>query len=155
MGRQQLVFPFEGCGENACVVFTMYIWMWFSIPAYCNIFRYRKLSQRYYFLLLWRSGKVATVLRPLKSAVWNYISPKINFCLYTRSLSPVVGNLSRLMKISSSQNILCSGTTPKQFKLFFISYRMFHPFDRTLYRLTGTIPRWDFSGRMVRSLRPR
>jgi len=32
-----------------------------------------------HILLLWRSSTVATVLRPLKSAVRNYISPRINF----------------------------------------------------------------------------
>ena len=54
---------------------------WFSIPTYCNSLGYRKLSQRMHVLLLWWSGIVVTALRPLKSAIWEYISPRINFRL--------------------------------------------------------------------------
>ena len=56
---------------------------WFSTLAYYNIFGYRKLSQHYHVLLLWWSGTVSTMLRPLKSAVWNYIIPRINFASST------------------------------------------------------------------------
>ena len=50
---------------------------------YFKSLRYWNLSQRLHVLLLWRSGTVVTVLRPLKSGVQEYISPRINFCFYT------------------------------------------------------------------------
>ena len=54
----------------------------FLSPAYCNSLGYRKLSQRLHVLLLWWSGIVVTALRLLKSAVREYISPRINRRLY-------------------------------------------------------------------------
>ena len=42
---------------------------------------YQKLSRRQHILLLWCSDTVATMLRPLKSVIRKYISPRINFCL--------------------------------------------------------------------------
>ena len=81
-GQELWSFLLGGGGKKVMYCFTMYFRTWFSIPTYYINFRYQKLSQPQHVLLLWRSGTVATVLRPLKSVVRKYISLRINFCLY-------------------------------------------------------------------------
>ena len=76
------VFPFQRRRKQVVHCFTMYFRTWFSIPALYNSLWYRKLSQRLHVLLLWWFGTVVTALRPLKSGVRKYISPRINFRLY-------------------------------------------------------------------------
>ena len=81
------VFPFQRRRKQVVHCFTMYFRMWFSIPALYNSLWYRKLSQRLHVLLLWWFGTVVTALRPLKSGVRKYISPRINFRLYVLSIA--------------------------------------------------------------------
>ena len=71
-------FSFAGKSYALLCIFRCYF---LSDPAYYNSFRYWKLSQRQNVLLLWWSGTVATMLRPLKSEVREYISLRLNFCL--------------------------------------------------------------------------
>ena len=101
-GQELWSFLLGGGGKKVTYCFKMYFRTWFSIPTYYINFRYQKLSQPQHVLLLWRSGTVATVLRPLKSVVRKYISPRINFCLYMHS--EVDRQRTRLIRLKQSQS---------------------------------------------------
>ena len=80
-GQELLYLLLEEAAKKMCVILQCIFRHDFLSPCTTK-FRVSKLFQHQYVLLLWWSATVATVLRPLKSVVWKYISPRINFCLY-------------------------------------------------------------------------
>ena len=100
------IFLFRRRRKEVMRCFTMYFQTYFFFPHVLHL-RYWKLSQRLHVLLLWWSGTVVTALRPLKSGVWEYISPRINFCLYLPDQPP-----QKYKPISSEDSIFSCGMQP-------------------------------------------
>ena len=82
----------------------MHFRTWFCIPTYYYSLGYRKLSQRLHVLLLWWSGTVITALSSLKSGFREYISPRMNFRLYSTLAEKWAGQ-HWITKISSDHEI--------------------------------------------------
>ena len=75
--RMRACFKLKSQIPDCSLFYNVYLDMIFY-PVYCNSFRYQNLSQPQHVLLLWWSGTVATMLRPLKSEFRKYISLRIN-----------------------------------------------------------------------------
>ena len=107
-GQERSSFLFGGGSKKLHIVLQMYFWTWFSIPAYYNSFGYWKLSQHQCVLSLWWSSTVATMLRPLKSVVQKYISPRINLCLHHCCCKLCVFVYCRILLLEQSHYLFVS-----------------------------------------------
>ena len=95
------LFPFQRRWEKSYVLFyNVFFQTWFSIPYTTIVFRILKTIPAppcFVALTVWHSYYLA----PLKSGVWKYIGPRINYCLYLQ----VVNGSDRLINWSEAVNL--------------------------------------------------